>query len=205
MNEYFTNKNVLLGILLTLFSISIVDVVLRATTFNDIAGSLSNYGEPLVTAVLSVLLLIFALKGKDRVFYILCGGWLAFFVLSQIFGFPGMIPALTYTWDLTGGINSSSMAVLIHLFSMVCIIGVGALLVEYLNDGTIYNSAFKILCIVTFLMLIVSCALGVYDISKGEDYAILAILNNLSRMAMLFLFTYFAYDSAKTQLSKTQL
>ena len=86
---------------------------------------------------------------------------------------------------------------------MVCIIAIGCLIVEYMNDGTIYNKAFNILCFIVILTFVANIILGIYDIVVFDKIsALLAILNNLSRAIMIFLFTFFAYDNAKKQLSK---
>jgi hypothetical protein len=46
----------------------------------------------------------------------------------------------------------------------------------------------------------------VYDaLILGRTEVILASLHNLSRIIMIFLFTFFAYDSAKAQLKQTDL
>jgi hypothetical protein len=53
------------------------------------------------------------------------------------------------------------------------------------------------------LTFVANIIFGIYDIVVLNDIsALLAILNNLSRAIMIFLFTFFAYDSAKKQLSK---
>lgn len=206
MEEYLQNKSLLILILATLFGISMVDVILRATTFSESSNYMANYGEPLVTVVLSILLIFFALKGKDRVFYILCGGWLAYFVLCQLFGLPWMLSELVTSFEVLDETKAYPLSVALHLLSMLGIIAIGGLLVEYLSDGTIYNSAFKIVSVFTVLMItstVATCAYSV--IAFDATIVVLAVLNNLSRLAMVFLFGYFAYDSAKTQLSKTQL
>ena len=53
------------------------------------------------------------------------------------------------------------------------------------------------------MTFVVNIVLGIYDIVILNDIsAVLAILNNLSRGAMVFFFTFFEYDSAKMQLKK---
>jgi hypothetical protein len=166
--------------------------------------NLANAGEPIITAAISLLLLTFALKGKDRVFYILCGIWLGFFVLNQLYGLPGII-ADTIERFGAGSLNTA-MCNLIHALSIICIVFIGALLVEYMNDGSIYNKAFNILCAITVVLLSLALHNGVYDaLILGRTEVFLAFLHNLSRVTMIFLFTFFAYDSAKAQLKKTNL
>jgi hypothetical protein len=74
-----------------------------------------------------------------------------------------------------------------------------------MNDGSIYNKAFNILCaITTVLLLLLALHNIVYDVLVlGHNEVIVASLHNLSRVTMVFLFTFFAYDSAKAQLKKT--
>lgn len=57
-----------------------------------------------------------------------------------------------------------------------------------------------------FLTLIISAIL-IFFAAKGKDriFYILCAFSNLSRLAMVFLFTFFACDSAKAQLAKTDL
>ena len=89
---------------------------------------------------------------------------------------------------------------------MICIIIIGALLVEYMNDGTIYNKAFNVFCIAAILMLSVSTIIDIYSsIISGDAHIIISALDAISSITMVFLFTFFAYDSAKAQLKKTNL
>ena len=106
--------------------------------------------------------------------------------------------------------------IIIHVVTMLCVIALSALLVEYMNDGSIYNRAFNTLCVITILLHLVVIGRAIYDIifwgtnitPNGieldilKKHLVLVIFNNLYRIAMVFLFTFFAYDSAKKQLSK---
>jgi hypothetical protein len=76
-----------------------------------------------------------------------------------------------------------------------------------MNDGSIYNKAFNIFCAIAVVMLLLlALHNGVYDaLILGRTEVFLASLHNLSRITMIFLFTFFAYDSAKAQLKKTNL
>ena len=204
MKKRLHDKKAGIAILAALLILSLVDVILRATVFSDIAYTIANYGEALVTVVFSVLLLIFAFKGKDRVFYILCGAWLAFFIMNQLYGLPNMIVTLVYCAN--NSIIFGTIAAVAHLLSVACIIGIGALLVEYMNDGTIYNKAFNILCVITVVLLLFLFIHSLNDIySYGRMYALLAMIHEATRLAMVFLFAFFAYDSAKMQLKKTNI
>ena len=205
MKNRLHDKKAGIAILVALIIISLVEVILRATVFSDIASTIANYGEALINAAFSVLLLFLALKGKDRVFYILCGIWLGFFVLNQLYGLPGMIAETVERF--TAGSFNTAMCNLIHALSIICIVVIGALLIEYMNDGSIYNKAFNILCASTVvLLLLLSLHNLVYDaLTLGRAEVILASLHNLSRITMVFLMACFAYDSAKLQLEKTKL
>ena len=89
---------------------------------------------------------------------------------------------------------------------MVAIIAIGGLLVEYMTDGTIYNRAFNALCFATNLMITVGLVASLcHAVIYSNNSAWLEIFNSLYRLAMVHLFTYFAYDSAKHQLKKTDL
>ena len=158
------------------------------------------------------MILIFTAKGKDRVCYILYGAWIAYFVMDQAFELPGMVGDLVMNISAPGVANS----IVLRLISMLCIIALSALLVEYMNDGSIYNRAFNILTVITILLHVVTIVLGTCGIIFGkaseapngmdltllQQQVVLVIFNNLYRIAMVFLFTFFAYDSAKKQLSK---
>ena len=89
---------------------------------------------------------------------------------------------------------------------MVCIITLGVLLVEYMTDGTICNRAFNIFSVAAILSILGAIIINVISIINGMNIqVILATFNNAYRIAMVFLFTFFAYDSAKMQLKKTDL
>ena len=91
MQKRLHDKKAGIVILAVLFILSVADVILRTTVFSNVASTASNYGEVLITAVFSLMLMILALKGKDRAFYILCGVWLSYFVMEQLFYVPFMI------------------------------------------------------------------------------------------------------------------
>ena len=198
------DKKAGIAILAVLLIISLADVILRATVYSDISFSASNHGDAMITVIFSALLLAFALKGKERIFYILCGVWLSYFMMNQFYALPSMIETLVYC--LNNAITFGIIAAVAHIFSIVSIVAIGVLLVEYMNDGTICNKAFNTFCIVTaalqaFLVLLTLCGTFI----NGDSQVILAALYEFSRLVMVFLFTFFAYDSAKTQLKKANL
>ncbi len=205
MKKGLYGKKAGIAILLALIIISVAEVVLRSVILKEAMFSLSNAGEPIITVAFSLMLIIFALKGKDRVFHILCGVWLGYFVMNQLYSLPRLVADMVVRFN--AGSFNSAICNSVHALSIICIVVIGALLVEYMNDGSIYNKAFNILCAITLvLLLLLALHNGVYDaLVLGRTEVILASLHNLSRMAMIFLFTFFAYDSAKAQLQKTDL
>ena len=207
MQKRLHDKKAGIAILAVIFIISLTDVILRATVFSDLAASITNYGEVLITAGLSALLIIFALKGKDRLVYILCGVWLGCFVFDQLFGLPALIAAFVSTQANGFSITLENIGILLHIVGMIGIIAIGILLVEYMNDGSICNKAFNFFCIASVLMFLLHSVYGIYGLLSNVASldVLLAILSNLQRIAMVFLFTFFAYDSAKIQLRKTKL
>jgi uncharacterized membrane protein len=125
--------------------------------------------------------------------------------MNQLYSLPVMIADTVERFN-AGSINTA-MCNLIHALSIIGIVAIGALLVEYMNDGSIYNKAFNILCSITVVLLVLLALHNiVYDaLVLGRTEVILASLHNLSRITMVFLFTFFAYDSAKHELSKANL
>ena len=204
MKKRLHDKKAGLIILAAIIIISIAEVVVRGVLFKEAMFGLSNAGEPFITALFATMLVIFALKGKDRVFYILCGVWLGCFVLDQLFNLPSMITTLVYCIN-TNNIFGT-IAAITHLLSIGTIVAIGALLVEYMNDGTIYNKAFNALCVITVVLqafLLLHTLHSTFNYGNSE--VIIAALHELSRLTLVFLFTFFAYDSAKAQLKKTNL
>jgi hypothetical protein len=174
----------------------------------EVVLNTSNLGEPMMTMLFAIVIMAMTFKGKDRICYICYGAWLSYFVLDQLFEIPGTILTWitvmeTANWVLDFG----KISFLLRIFSMFGVVGIGVLLVEYMNDKTIYNRAFNGLCVTTILLIAVNIISSVHTAIIGFhtlDVLVQAI-NNLSRMIMVFLFTFFAYDSAKAQLAKTNL
>ena len=212
MKNRLHDKKAGIAILVSLIIISVAEVVYRAIIANGIVFTTSNFGEQLTVIIFALMILILTAKGKDRVCYILYGAWIAYFVMDQAFELPGMVGDLVMNISAPGVANS----IVLRLISMICIIALSALLVEYMNDGSIYNRAFNILTVITILLHVVTIVLGTCGIIFGkaseapngmdltllQQQVVLVIFNNLYRIAMVFLFTFFAYDSAKKQLSK---
>jgi hypothetical protein len=94
---------------------------------------------------------------------------------------------------------------IIRILSIVGIIAIGALLFEYMSDGTICNKAFNGLCIATALLLVANICFSIYGAVVAYSTFALDTFNALYRITMVFLCTFFAYDSAKIQLKKANL
>ena len=203
MKNRLHDKKAGIAILISLIIISLAEVIYRAVVANGIAFSTANFGEQLTVIIFALMILIFTAKGKDRVCYILYGALIAYFVMDQAFELPGMIGDFVINFSQT----RMAISIGLRLVSMLCIITLSALLVEYMNDGSIYNRAFNTLCVITILLHVVSIGMSFYSIIKIEPdlyqkQNILVIFNNLYRIAMVFLFVFFAYDSARKQLNK---
>ena len=188
-------------ILAALIIISLADVILRANVFHDIVSTTANFGDALINAAFSAMLLIFAYKGKDRIFYILCAVFVCSFVMNQLYTLPNMISKIVNAGSRS---TLSTVSSVVNVLCIISITAIGGLLVEYMNDGTICNKVFNFLCVATLVMLAFLCCTalnGVFTLGKDR---ILALLYELSRIAMVFLFAFFAYDSAKHELKKVK-
>ena len=209
MKNRLHDKKAGIPILISLIIISVAEIIYRAVVAGDRIYTTSNLGEQLVVLGLALIILILTAMGKDRACYILYGAWIGYFVLDQVFELPGAIVNLVRMADMPlGGI--------IRILISISIIGIGVLLAEYMNDGTIYNKLFNILCLFAVLFVFVAIFMSVNALFDGmsrhsNDMVIreqlkvnvtFDLFNNLYRGAMIFLSTFFAYDSAKKQLSK---
>lgn len=211
MKKRLHDKKAGLVLLSVLLVLSVTEVVFRLGCMRENLLSTSNAGVPLATAIFAVMIMIFTLRGKHRICYICYGAWLACFVLDQAFGLPGMIGNLVVNFSDPGMTTS----IVLRLLTMICIVGIGALLVEYMNDGTIYNRAFNALCLITVLLLAADIIMGILGVAFAPSESVvhlrlkkqlmLVVFNNIYRLSMVFLCTFFAYDSAKMHLKKTDL
>ena len=213
MKNRLHGKKAGIVILVSLIVVSVAEVIYRAVIANGIAFTTSNFGEQLTVIIFALLILIFTAKGKDRVCYILYGAWIAYFVMDQAFELPGMVGDLIINFSQPHMVISIGL----RLVSMLCIIALSALLVEYMNDGSIYNRAFNILSVIAVLLhvviigissnglILLSKTTSNIDVNLHSSYNMLIIFNNLYRIIMVFLFVFFAYDSAKKQLNKLDL
>jgi hypothetical protein len=207
MKKRLHDKKAGIALLVALIMISLAEVIFRAVAIGEAVLTTANLGEQLAVIALATIILILTAKGKDRACYICYGAWIGYFVLDQLFELPGTIA------NLLVNISNPHVTLLIavRLLTMVCIIAIGVLLVEYMTDGTICNRAFNVLCVVTILLIAVDIFTGITQLvalSTGiriKQQNVLIIFNDIYYLIMVFLFTFFAYDSAKHQLKKTDL
>ena len=205
MQKRLHDKKAGIAILISLIIISLAEIIFRAVALRDISFTTSNFGEQLAVIALAVTILILTAKGKDRACYICYGAWIGYFVLDQIFELPGFLSTLLATATVTKPLGIVVGA--LYVISMIGIIAIGVLLVEYMTDSTICNRAFNTLCIITILAIAVHVFGDVLHITlqNGKFDLWLSVFNNIRRGIMIFMFTFFAYDSAKAQLKKTNL
>ena len=190
-------------ILAALIIISLAEIIFRAVVMKEATLTTTNLGETIATIALAVTVLILTTKGKNKACFICYGAWISSFVIEQIFVLPGdIITAVTLS-------NPSALAIIIRGAAALCsvgIIAIGVLLVEYMNDGTIYNRLFNCVCIITIVMTLCTIAGPAYSaIARGSTQAWLGVFDGVKTLIMIFLCTFFAYDSAKHQLKKTNL
>ena len=203
------DKKAGLIILAALIIISLAEIIFRAAAMGlEAVLTTANLGEQLAVIALAATILILTAKGKDRACYICYGAWIGYFVLDQIFELPSAIINLTSAFDPNIDMFAQIMGLssnMLFVLSSITIIAIGALLVEYMTDGTICNRAFNVLCVLTMVMLLCTVVIpAIGAIATGLPEVWLAVFNNLYRLIMVFLFTFFAYDSAKAQLKKVQ-
>ena len=208
MKKRLHDKKAGIAILISLIIISLAEIISRVLILKESMLNTSTTGEPLLVIIFAAIILIMNAKGKDRACYICYGAWLSYFVLNQVFELPGLISTLisiinSNDWVFTIG----NLAFLCRILSMITIIAIGVLVGEYMTDGTICNRAFNGLCVATIVLILANIVISICVAIAGlypMDILVQAI-NNMSRLTMVFLFTFFAYDSAKAQLKKTDL
>ena len=203
MKKRLHDKKAGIAILVALIIISLADIISRVAILGEAVYTARNLGEQLAVVVLAATILIFGAKGKDRICYICYGAWIGYFVLDQLFELPGMIATLIKAITSNGyGIS----ALIFTIIASLGFIAIGALLVEYMNDGTIHNRAFNTVCAITVLSVIVAMIMNIIGVFTGDPASVMLIIfYNLYRLAMVFMSAFFAYDSAKHQLKKTNL
>ena len=168
MKKSLHGKKAGIAILIALVIISLAEVIFRAAAMGmEAILTTANLGEQIAVIVFAAAILIFTAKGKDRVCYICYGAWISYFMLDQLFELPSNI--IGFIMLLAGEITlpSPAIAIVMHtsvVLSIILTIAIGILLVEYMNDGTIYNKAFNVFCIVTIVLILLNMVLTVYDV-----------------------------------------
>ena len=203
MKKRLHDKKAGVAILIALIVIALADVIFRAVAIGEAIYTARNLGEQLVVIALAATILILNAKGKDRACYICYGAWIGYFILNQLFELPSMIATLIQAITSQGyGID----ALVSTIVASLGFVSIGMLLVEYIIDGTIYNRAFNVIGMVTVLSIFAASILNIIGIADGDPASImLVVFYNLHRLAMVFLCTFFAYDSAKFELQKAKL
>lgn len=207
MKKSLTGKSACIAILAALLVISLADVILRATVFEYDFFDLFDYGEVFATIAITTLLIVLALKGKDRLFYVICGIWLGYFVLCQFFALPGEIALLaemfTYLDSFSVNLGPTIISTIVMIIDMLAIIALGALLIKYIYNGKAHTKTFGILCLVSILMQVIYSVLVIGDIIAGmPSYFVLSVLYSLSRIATVCLLAVFAHSTAKLHVAK---
>ena len=206
MKKRLHNKAAGIVILVGLFLISLIEFIFRSACLREIMFSTKNSGEPFATMLFAALLLFFTFMGKDRICYICFGVWIGCFAMDQIIGLPGMVSDMIRLFKTPGSLELiGDINVVLRILSMITIIAIGVLLVEYMNDGSIFNKAFNILCIATVLFILASIVIAFYTAITADKMHMLDVFNQLYRLGMVFMSTFFAYDAAKHQLKKANL
>ena len=206
MKKRLHDKKAGIAILATIIVIALAEIAFRIVfaheSLRDIVSH--NLGEQLVAVILASTILLFTAKGKDRICYLCYTAWIGYFVLDQLFQLPRVIfDVVPFT---SNGLSTSILVPVFYLVSLICIVALGILLVEYMNDGSICNRAFNIFSVVAILSILASIVVNIVVVINSKDILVLlSSFHNLYRLAMVFMFTFFAYDSAKMQLKKTNL
>ena len=210
MKKRLHDKKAGIAILISLFIVSLVETIIRALQ-PGYAFAVTDLGEAFAIAILSAVILILTLAKKDRLCYVFYGAFIGWFMLEEALSIPGTVKSLADTIanaEQIAAVIKDSVAIpivsiAIHVLTSIAIVAIGALVLEYLSDGTICNRAFNAFCIIAVLLLLAAMIINVIGVASVATVEIgLLLLNNFHRIIMIFLFTCFVYDSAKHQLSK---
>ena len=197
MKKRLHDKKAGIAILISLFIVSLVETIIRALQ-PGYAFAVTDLGEAFAIAILSAVILILTLAKKDRLCYVFYGAFIGWFMLEEALSIPGTIKTLADTIvnaeEIAAVANGSAVmpivAIAIHVLTSIAIVAIGALVLEYLSDGTICNRAFNAFCIIAVLLLIAALIINVVGLMNALTVEIgLLILNNLHRVIMIFLFT----------------
>ena len=204
MKNRLHDKKAGIFILVALILISLAELIFRAVVIGEKVYTTPNVGEQLVVIALALTSLILLATGKERLSYLCFVVWISYFMLDQLFELPGVVTDLGRTIAFSeGNLSFGQVAPIFKILNMCGIVALGSLLIEYMNDGSIYNRAFNIISVVTVFLLMVNISISCFVAIKiGYYELLLESFNSLYRLVMVFLFTFFAYNSAKKQLSK---
>ena len=177
------------GIFITsiLFFISLTETIIRGLqpNYSFVATEL---GQTFSIAIFSALILFFTLIKKDRVCYICYAAFIGWFILEEAFSLSGTLSTLSSTIsniDMYATVSSTARLnaiffIILRILITIFITSIGALMIEYMNDGTIYNKAFNVLCCITILLLLISTVTSIHSaIITKKVGPILLVLNNL--------------------------
>ena len=151
MKKRLHDKKAGVAILVALIVISLAEVIFRAVALGEAVLTTANFGEQLAVIALAVTILTLNAKGKDRACYIYYGAWIGYFVFDQFFELPGTLVELVRHMA-----NIPSLGGIVRVAISICIVGLGVLLLKYLNDGTIYNKLFNTVCLFAVLFVVVA-------------------------------------------------
>ena len=207
MKKRLHDKRAGIAVLISLIIISLAEIVFRSIALGKAVLETSNAGEQVAVIVFALIIMVLTVKGKDRICYICYGAWAGYFVLDQFLELPGVVSeALSMIADSGSILSVGNAAVAVRILSMCCIVAIGVFLIEYMDDGTICNKAFNAVCIATIFLIWVNIATSfLVAVIGGMPMLLLETFNGLYRITMVFMFTFFAYDSAKHQLKKANL
>ena len=206
MKKRLHDKKAGVAILIALIIIAVIEIAFRLVVTHEGMLDIASYnlGEQLTVIALASSILCFNAKGKDKLAYLIYAAWIGYFVIDQMYQLPKvLLDVVAYTAQ---DVNTSILVPAFYLVSVLCIIALGVLLVKYMNDGSICNQAFNTFSVVAILSILASVIVNVVVvISSKETVVLLSSIHNMHRLAMVFLFTFFAYDSARMQLKKAKL
>ena len=175
MKNRLHDKKAGLFITSILFIISVAETIVRAMN-PDYLHAHSNHGETLSIAIFTAFIIFFTIIKKDRISYICYGIFIGWFVLEESLGLPNALATLSTAIssidiNATISVGAPIAAIafgILNVLIKICIISIGALMIEYLNDGTIYNRAFNVLCFITIVLLLVSLIASIHGLVLGK-------------------------------------
>ena len=188
MKNRLHDKKAGIFILVALILISLAELIFRAVVIGEKVYTTPNVGEQLVVIALALTSLILLATGKERLSYLCFVVWISYFMLDQLFELPGVVTDLGRTIAFSeGNLSFGQVAPIFKILNMCGIVALGSLLIEYMNDGSIYNRAFNLFCLITILATLGAIVLNVYNLVQWKLLEIvLAIFNNVYCIIMFF-------------------